>query len=328
MTLRDQSRREDIQRGTEVVDIRHYGASDFALLLTAESRLWTEELHWDYAASARLISSCLDEKRLSGYALVKERRISGYCFFFYENDKALIGDLFVTSNGIRVGDARLLVEHVLETVLATPGLSRVEAQLPNFSFEDIAPVFQSNGFEAFDRRFMLVSLHRRPLQAPAPIAPDFALDNWDRRSDKHAARLLYQTYRGHVDGLINDQYESPEGTARLIDNIVHHHGCGEHLGQMSRVAFHTPSGKLAGALAITEVRPGTAHIPQVAVAPEFQGAGIGSAMMESAFSDLICEGYEEVSLTVTDLNAGAVRLYERLGFQTFRRFGAYVWSAR
>ena len=132
MTLRDQSRREDIQRGTEVVDIRHYGASDFALLLTAESRLWTEELHWDYAASARLISSCLDEKRLSGYALVKERRISGYCFFFYENDKALIGDLFVTSNGIRVGDARLLVEHVLETVLATPGLSRVEAQLPNF----------------------------------------------------------------------------------------------------------------------------------------------------------------------------------------------------
>ncbi len=327
MTIPNQSGRREGKREAEVVDIRHYGARDFALLLAAESRLWTEELHWDYAASARLISSCLEEKRLSGYALVKDRRVSGYCFFFYENDKALIGDLFVTSDGTRVGDARLLLDHVTETVLATPGLSRVEAQLPNFSFQDIAPGFQLNGFEAFDRRFMLVPLRQRPLPA-ARIAQEFAIDHWERRFDKHAAQLLYQTYRGHVDGTINDQYESLEGTARLIDNIVHHRGCGEHLGRISRLAFHAPSRKLAGALAITEVRAGTAHIPQVAVAPEFQGYGIGSAMIEAAFDDLLSEGYEEVSLTVTDLNAGAVRLYERLGFHTFRRFGAYVWSAR
>jgi ribosomal protein S18 acetylase RimI-like enzyme len=81
-------------------------------------------------------------------------------------------------------------------------------------------------------------------------------------------------------------------------------------------------------LAVTAVRPRTAHIPQVAVAGEFQGAGLGAVMMERSFQELAAQGYEEVSLTVTDLNAGAVRLYEHLGFETFRTFGAFVWDRR
>ncbi len=77
---------------------------------------------------------------------------------------------------------------------------------------------------------------------------------------------------------------------------------------------------------MTTVRPRTAHIPQVAVANDFQGSGLGTAMMETAFQDLARQGFEEVSLTVTDSNAGAVRLYERMGFETFRTFGAFVWE--
>lgn len=315
--------------GAEIVDIRHYSACDFASLLARESRIWTQDLHWDYAASAGLISSCLDEKRLSGYALVKDRRISGYCFFFYEGEKALIGDLFVVSDDNPLGEARLLVENVVETVLATPGLRRVEAQLPGYAYEDLAPTFRSSGFEGFGRRFMLASLRQGPgCVDHVSTSGDFVIDHWERRYDRQAAQLLYHTYRGHVDSAINDQYETVEGAARLIDNIVHHRGCGEHLWRVSRLALHAPSRKLAGILAITEVRGGTAHIPQVAVAREFQGQGVGSAMIEAVFADLLREGYHEISLTVTDFNAGAVRLYERLGFQTFRRFGAYVWTAR
>ena len=32
------------------------------------------------------------------------------------------------------------------------------------------------------------------------------------------------------------------------------------------------------------------------------------------------------SLTVTAANADAVALYERVGFETIRRFSAYVWD--
>lgn len=327
--------------GPEIVDIRHFEARDFQPLLEAESRAWGARLRWDYTASARLISTCLAEKRLSGYALIKEHRIEGYSFFFYEQEKALIGDLFVEANGAGLEQALLLMEHVIETLLATPGLRRVETQLPHFSFDDLQPCFQSRGFKGYVRRFMALPLKgRAPRVKASPLDPrssgsvaagpgplnDFVISLWQRKHDRQAAQLLYHTYRGHVDAAINDQYSSVEGTARLIENIVHHRGCGEYLPLSSLAAFHRPTWKLAGVLALTAVRPSTAHIPQVAIAREFQGTGLGTTMMELGFASLAKAGYQEVSLTVTDSNAGAVELYERLGFDTFRTFGAFVWE--
>jgi ribosomal protein S18 acetylase RimI-like enzyme len=52
---------------------------------------------------------------------------------------------------------------------------------------------------------------------------------------------------------------------------------------------------------------------------------LGTAMMEKAFQQLREDGFEEVTLTVTDSNSGAVRLYERLGFQTFKTFAAFIF---
>ncbi|PYU96225.1 MAG: GNAT family N-acetyltransferase [Acidobacteria bacterium] len=333
--------RKDLRLTSEIVDIRHFEARDFASLLEAESRVWGADLRWDYTASARLISTCLEEKRLSGYALVKERRIEGYSFFFYEQEKALIGDLFVQSDGAGLEQALLLIRHVIETLLATPGLRRVEAQLPHFGFEDLDASFSARGFKGYLRRFMALPLQGHAPSVPTPVLgphqsrwiragsgplSDFVIAPWQRKHDRQAAHLLYHAYRGHVDAAINDQYSSVEGTARLIENIVHHRGCGRYLPESSLAAFHRPSWKLAGILALTAVRPSTAHIPQVAIAREFQGRGLGTAMMGLSFAGLAKAGYREVSLTVTDLNAGAVELYERLGFGTFRQFGAFVWE--
>lgn len=337
---------------TQIVDIRHFAARDFTPLLQAESQVWGQNLRWDYSASARLISNCLEERRLSGYALVRNRQIEGYSFFFYEGEKGLIGDLFVAPNSHGTEQALVLVEHVIETLLATPGLRRVEAQLPHFGFEDLDFCFRSHGFEGYLRRFMAVSLAGRastssgrkvagnPGQSgrgaslprhnpsgPLRVTPpeDFLIGPWERKHDHQAAELLYTTYRHHIDAFINDQYSSEDGATRLIENIARHNGCGAFLTQHSFVAIHKPTRQLAGVLALTEVRPATGHIPQIAVAKEFQGRGLGAAMLELAFDSLAADEYGEVSLTVTDLNTGAVRLYERLGFETFRTFGAFVW---
>jgi ribosomal protein S18 acetylase RimI-like enzyme len=158
------------------------------------------------------------------------------------------------------------------------------------------------------------------------VLSDFVVQPWERDHDLEAAELLYSAYRNHVDTAINDQYASAAGTARLIENIVRHSGCGAYLPRASRVAVHRSTRKLAAALALTAVGARCAHIPQVAVAAQFQATGLGTALLESSFEELVREGHDEVSLTVTDLNAGAVRLYERLGFETFRPFGAFVWN--
>jgi ribosomal protein S18 acetylase RimI-like enzyme len=318
----------------EILDIRQLDAHQFTPLLKAESRAWREDLHWDFSASARLIATCLEEKRLSGYALMLEDEIKGYCFFFYDGTKGLIGDLFTDPADIQIDQVRRLLEYSLERLIGTPALLRVEAQLPHFSFEQLEPCFRAHCFEGYRRRFMSLALAKlnAVLAEPAESAQDarwpadFLIQPWERRHDRDAAQLLYCAYRHHVDTAINDQYGSATGTSRLIENIVHHAGCGRYLPQASVVAIHRSTQQLAGVLALTAVGPHNAHIPQIAIAGQFQGAGLGTAMLNSSFQELIREGHSEVSLTVTDLNAGALRLYERLGFETFRPFGAFVWN--
>ncbi len=310
----------------EIIDIRHFGPEPFQNLLQAESRAWLQALRWDYAPSARLISACLAEKRLTGYALAEGRHIQGYSFFLYEGEKGLIGDFYVLP-GTPDDQMLNLLDHVIETLVGTPGLRRIEAQIPHYPASALEATFRRAGFNIYSRRFMTFDLNARTIpDSPAAASGEFSLEEWKRHHDLPASQLIYHTYREHIDAAINDQYLTPWGCQRLLGNIIELRGCGENLPGASRVAIHRASHKLAGVLAITSVRQGTAHIPQIAVATEFQSRGLGAALMGSSFRELAGEGYNEVSLTVTDDNAGAVRFYERVGFVTFQKFGAYVWQ--
>lgn len=319
----------------EIIDIRRFEPREFSSLLEAESHAWKTTLRWDFAASTRVITSCLRDKRLSGYALADEGRIRGYCFFFYDGDKGIIGDLFVDPELAGLGRERELLEHALETLQATPGLRRIEAQLPHYERAQLDSCFEAHRFQGFLRRFMSLRLASKKLEAngsslPSPSGQDAWLREnmkiipWDKRFHDDAAEMLYQSYRRHVDARINDQYGSVIGATRLIENIFYH-GCGDFLEGVSRMALHRSTQALAGILTITRVLARTAHIPQVGVGPQFQGFGIGTALMDAAFRDLAKEGYEQVTLTVTDANAGAVRLYQRLGFETYKTFGAFIY---
>jgi ribosomal protein S18 acetylase RimI-like enzyme len=324
--------------GFEIIDIRRFEPKEFSYLLEAESRAWNDAMRWDFAASTRVINACLREQRLSGYALVGEGKIRGYCFFFYDDEKGIIGDLFVHPELAGLRHEHEVLEHTLETLLGTPGVRRIEAQLAHYEREELESCFLSRRFQSFLRRFMSLSLEGRrraagadPRSDPAAEKPwareNIELIPWDKRFHDDAAELLYQAYRQHVDAIINDQYTSVMGTTRLVENIFHNQGCGDFLTRVSRLAVHRPTQQLAGILTVTGVRAGTAHIPQVGVSPSFQGLGVGTALMEAAFQDLAQEGFEQVTLTVTDANAGAVRLYERLGFETFKTFGAFIYDS-
>lgn len=323
--------------GFEIIDIRRFEAQEFSDLLESESRAWSNTLRWDFGASVRIINSCLRDKRLSGYALVGDGRIRGYCFFFYDGEKGIVGDLYLHPELANCGHVRELLEHALETLLATPGLRRIEAQLPHFEREELEPCFIARGFQSYLRRFMSLGLKSSKRAAiPAPpsesalegrwVREDIELTPWQKRFNDDAAEMLYQSYQKHVDALINDQYASVLGATRLIENIFQNQGCGDFLTHVSRMAVHRPTQKLAGILTLTRVRPRIAHIPQVGVGPSFQGLGLGTAMMQRALQDLRDDGFEQVTLTVTDANAGAVRLYQRLGFETFKTFGAFIYE--
>lgn len=313
----------------EIIDIRHFDAKSFAPLLEAESQAWFNTLRWDYTPSARLISACLADKRLSGYALLAGKDIEGYCFFLYEGEKGLIGGLFVQPGGETLKQAEALLEHVIETLKATPGVERIEAQLPHFGLTSLDACFRRRQFEGYLRRFMSRAINTE-VNGQRPDAEawrqEFEMETWQKKHHGDAARLLCRAYRSHVDAHINDQYATVSGAMRLIENIMQLRGCGENLPKASFAAIHRASRKLAGIIALTAVRETTAHVPQVAVDSEFQNRGVGAALIEASCREAAKLGFQEVTLTVTDANQSAVRFYDRLGFKTFQTFGAYVWN--
>jgi ribosomal protein S18 acetylase RimI-like enzyme len=322
----------------QIVDLRQVEAHEFTRLLDLESHVWDTQLHWDFSPSARLISTCLREKRLAGYALTIDHQVKGYCFSFRTGEKSLLGDLFVDPAAANIEQTLGLLNFTLDNLIRTLTVRRIESQLPHFGSEQLEPSFRNCCFAAYPRCFMILSLANRPARVASrinstarvggdgPPPSDFVIQPWQRRHDREAARLICETYRDHVDAVINDQYRSETGTTNLVENILYYQGCGEYLPNASKVAIHRSTQQIAGLLILTAVRPGSGHIPQIAVAKQFQSRRIGTALMEAAFAELERGGFREVSLTVTHLNQGALRLYERLGFQTFRTFGAFVWD--
>ena len=322
---------------SSIVDVRQLRVQQFQPLLHAESKAWLEDLHWDYAPSSGLVSSYLEEKRLSGFALVENDVAQAYCLYFREGSKGLIGTLFVLPGNSRSKAAVILLGKAVDALFAFADVCRIEAQLPHFSLNQIGPYFRFRAFQTYLRQFMAFRLgitaasHRTTatqgsLPGQSKTLGDFVFQPWERKHDREAAQLIYHVYQNHIDAAVNDQYCTVTGTTRLVESIVRHRGCGDYLPQASIAAIHRSTGKLAGILGLTAVRAGTAHIPQIAVATGYQGIGLGSAMLRVAFEKLVRAGFFEVSLTVTALNSGAVRLYERTGFRTFREFGAFVWN--
>ena len=66
-------------------------------------------------------------------------------------------------------------------------------------------------------------------------------------------------------------------------------------------------------------QPNSYYVSGVAVFPEYRGGGIGVRFMQRAFDAARARGLPRVSLIVFEQNAGAKRLYDRLGFREAMR---------
>ena len=79
----------------ELVDLRDLRSPDLEGLLEEEVDVWRESLEWDFHASAELVRRFLDQRSLTGYALIERGKVFGYSYFVHDEHKGLIGDLYV-----------------------------------------------------------------------------------------------------------------------------------------------------------------------------------------------------------------------------------------
>ena len=318
----------------EILDLRHFAAPALRPVLEAEGELWERRLHWDYHASARLLMQYVDNHMLPGYAAVTSGRVLGYVFCVYEETKAVIGDVFAlpaTPDGGAIPSeihsiSETLLKHLLELLLNSPHVERIESQLLLHPAGTYAAIFREAGFHIFRRLFLVQAIEGRWNAPQVNLPPNLELRPWREADLAPAARLICEAYWDHPDSLINDQYRSVHGSMRFLNNIVHYAGCGTFSPQVSHVIVERSSHELAALVLGSRVSSQSGHLTQVCVHPTYRRRGLARLLLSQAAFCFMRLGTTEISLTVTEANDDAIELYKDEGYTCAHSFDAAVWE--
>ncbi len=329
----------------EVLDIRHFSARQLRPLLEQEAAVWQVRLRWDYRNSTELLLQYLDSRVLPGFVALDRGHVCGFSFCVYEGTKAVIGDAFAitTPSAPALDTTRLLLRHLIELVLNTPNVQRVESQLLLYDEGTIDETFTDAGFTLYPRLFLECDLmHARSSHVREPAAvrrpptafmPAFnqaasvepgSIRRWSGVFYQATAELIHRCYLDHPDSQINDQYRTLHGSLRFLHNIVRFPGCGVFDPNNSWLLTEQGTNALIGVLLCSTVAPGVSHITQLCIARELRGKGHGRQLLAHAIDQLRQAGSAAITLTVTEQNTAALELYRQAGFHTRHRFEAMV----
>lgn len=289
-----------------------------------EIECWRRTLHWDYRPSAALIEKYMASQSLPGFVLLQDQRCVGYTYQVAAKPVGFIGNLFVRSPWATPDSYRMLLDAALGS-LKEWAVSRIECQIFPFNL-DTAPLFVEAGFEAKRRFFLTLDLRRGALQPPRPIPPTLRLVPWNRTFFEAAARAVHDSYLDSPDHKLCFDYQSIEGCARFLRNLIDNPGCGSFDSGNSLLCIG-PGGDLCAVLITTRISAETGMIPQVSVMRQWQGRGIGSLLLGHYFARAARQGLSRVTLSVSESNRGAHELYLRLGFGDPKSFYAFVWQS-
>ena len=315
----------------EILDLRHFSARQLRPLLESEAEIWQQRLRWNYRGSTELLLQYLDSRILPGFVALDRGRVCGFTFCVYEGNKAVVGDAYAVAADQQqaLHITHTLLQHLLDLLLHSPGIHRIESQLLLYDVGSVDQSFREAGFSLYPRLFMEYNFEP---SAPTAASPAFSLPQnveicrWSPDHYQAAAELIHEAYTGHIDARINDQYCSLHGSLRFLHNIVRFPGCGIFDATSSWVLRDTRNGALIGMVLCSRVADDVAHITQLCIARGWRGHHLGRMLLEHCMSQLAQSRFKAITLTVTEANEQAVRLYENLGFLTRHRFEAMVLS--
>lgn len=180
---------------------------------------------------------------------------------------------------------------------------------------DLDSVFSKRGFSTLNRQLMCCPTESRP----SHYRGEFAFTH-PAPADLHAlAAVLAETYRGHPERFLFPEVQS---ASRALDYILR-----ATVGEFGRHnSTHTlaawQNGQCAGFGIGCQVLPGLGFVLHLAVAPAFQGIGLGTALLKGLSTAFAEEALDYIALGVTCDNP-AVNLYHRAGFRVNARIPVY-----
>jgi RimJ/RimL family protein N-acetyltransferase len=153
---------------------------------------------------------------------------------------------------------------------------------------------------------------------PAALPPGYRLVPWSETVVDVHARTKYRSFRDEIDALVFPCLGSHDGCRRLMREIRNKSG---FLPNATWLIAHgsTPETlQWCGTIQGVAERGGSGMIQNIGVVPGHRAMGLGTCLIERCLAGFRMHGLRRVSLEVTVENAGAVRLYQRLGFRRVR----------
>ncbi len=310
-----------------LVELPHLKPGELDPLLAEEIEVWKQRFSWDFRPSADLLHRFLQIRALSGYALRSSGGIVGYAYFVCESRKGVIGDLYVRSGyGNPKQQEAILLGAVVEKLVQTPGIRRIESQLMLLSSASDTALPHPTCLHRHSRNFM--EIERAAIGKLSPRLPPLRISviPWAERHSEDMAHVVSAAYRGHVDSEINDQYRNIPGARQFLANIIKFPGCGRFSPETSFLAIDDNTGRVCGMSLASFVSSTAGHITQLCVLPAMRRIGLGYELLRQTLTKLSEAGCSSASLTVTCANVEAIRLYESMSFRAQTSFPALVWD--
>lgn len=167
----------------------------------------------------------------------------------------------------------------------------------------------------FKRYRMEIDLAGRELVQPI-LPMGFGLLRWDESLLECHAMTKFRCFRGEIDANVFPCLSEVEGCHRLMNEIRAKEG---FLPAATWLATYRPyrnsRTEFVGTVQGVQESSSYGAIQNLGVVPSHRSAGLGSILMVRALAGFQKTGVRRVYLEVTSLNAGAIKLYERLGFR-------------
>jgi len=307
----------------EIRPLCQFRSQELRKLFDQEREVWQHQLYWDYSEPQRVISAMVDAGTLPGFVAMQDSVPVAYTFYVEVSRKGLLGGCFASELAAPEGAEDQLLEESLAALTRNAAPQRIESQFINFREWPIVRFFAGKGFSQFDRCFMVRDCQIDHLQRHLVAAEvkQLSLSDLD-----DMAKLTVDTYASVIDRRVTYHYQSLAECLEFLSNLVFRPGCGTFLPEGSYSARDARTNELMGYVLTSRISPQDGHIPQIAVAPAHQGKGLGAELLGRAVRYLGLNGYQRVSLTVTESNLAALMLYQRFGFSVHFRFPAFVWQ--
>ena len=130
------------------------------------------------------------------------------------------------------------------------------------------------------------------------------------------AEAKYRSFRNELDANVFPCLGAADGCLRLMKEISNRQG---FVPQSTWLATHreTNTGRLeyCGTVQGLREKLDVGASQNIGVVRDHRGMGVGSAIVRNSLKGFQASGIKIVTLEVTEKNTGALRLYQRLGFE-------------